>query len=113
VAHLASRHARGGGHDMSGRPARPAGPAPPRPPGGGTEADPEQRRGDLGGGGGGGAVEEAPLVLPARDGLRLVGVRSAGRSPPGMLTEQQQIAPHFPTRRRPLLAPGGAAAAPQ
>src|SRR5207247_655108 len=88
--HVAPRPTRGVEHDAAGAPA-PAG----------AEADPEQRGRDLGVGCGGGAVQEPPLVLPLRDGLRPVGVRSPGRRRPGVLAEQQQIAPHPPPRRGP------------
>src|SRR5439155_1430667 len=56
------------------------------------------------------AVQEPPLVLPLRDGVRAVGVRSAGRRFPGVLAEQQQIPPHSPARRGPLLDAFGRAA---
>src|SRR2546422_7687981 len=64
-------------------------------------------------GGGGGArrpVKDPPLVLPLRDGVRAVGVRSAGRRSPRVLAEQQQIPPHSPARRGPLLDAFGRAA---
>src|SRR5439155_23693262 len=73
----------------------------------GAEADPEQCGRYLSVGRGGGAVQESPLVLPLRDGPGPVGIRSAGRRAPGVLAEQQQIAPHPPARRGSLLDPVG------
>src|SRR2546430_17556815 len=56
------------------------------------------------------AIQEPPLVLPLRDGVRAVRVRSAGRRSPRVLAEQQQIPPHSPARRGPLLDAYGRAA---
>src|SRR5207244_214140 len=56
------------------------------------------------------AIPDPPLVLPLRDGVRAVGVRSAGRRSPRVLAEQQQIPPHSPARRGPLLDAFGRAA---
>src|SRR5207249_2919221 len=75
-----------------------------------AEADPQERGRDLGVGRGCRAVQEPPLVLPLRDGVRAVGVRSAGRRSPRVLAEQQQIPPHSPARRGPLLDAFGRAA---